>query len=271
MKLKELFSEANGKHGIFLPYVCAGDPTPEFTKKLIKTLIENGAGGIEFGIPFSDPIADGETIREAISRALKNGMTPKKAFKLIKELREDGIKTQISIMTYLNIILAMNPDIFLEHAHDVGCDGLILPDLPYDESEFLRSSCKKKNISLIHFLTPEINDERLQEITNHADGFLYVVSVIGVTGARNEISNQGVSLLQRAKKITRVPLTIGFGVATPLHAQEYYRAGANGVIIGSQIVKIYSKYIDKEGTLNEENALKEIAEFTKKIVGAMHE
>lgn len=271
MKLKELFSTSKGKRGIFLPYVCAGDPNPFFTKKLIKTLIENGADGIEFGIPFSDPIADGKTIRGAVARALKNGMNPPQAFGILAELRQEGCDAQISIMTYLNIVLAMGEDTFLDHATEAGSDGLIIPDLPFDESQLLKDACDKQGISLIRFLTPEIKDERLQAIIKQADGFLYVVSVVGVTGTRDEISKEGVILLQRAREITQLPLAIGFGVSTPRHAHEYYKKGADGIIIGSQIVKIYSKYIDEEGKIDENKALGEVAEFTRQIVGALRE
>lgn len=258
MRIESIF----GNNFAFMPYVCCGDPNLEFTIKLIKTLVENGADAIELGIPFSDPIADGKTIQMASNRALKNGMTPKKALDVIRKIREDGITVPIIAMTYYNIVYANGIEKFVNKIKDAGADGLIVPDVPYEESEELYNACTKNGIDLVYLVTPNTVNERIRKIAEKTRGFLYAVSVLGTTGTREEVSKNALDLIKRVKNITKIPIVVGFGISKPEQAEAYANAGANGIIIGSKIVNIYSTLIDGD-VFNEKKALELIREFAK--------
>jgi len=260
MRLKKVF---NGT-AAFMPYVCCGDPNTDFTIKLIETLVSNGADAIEFGIPFSDPIADGKTIQAASNRALKNGMNPARAIEVIEKIRGRGIEVPIIVMTYYNIIYANGMDAFIKMIKEAGGDGLIVPDVPLEESEDLHKKCESNGLDLVYLVTPNCSDDRLQKIAIKSKVFLYAVAVLGITGARGEISEDAIDLIKRTKKLCSVPLAIGFGISKPEHAKKYSEAGADGIIVGSEIVNIYSKYLNGN-EIDEEKALLEIAEFTKKM------
>lgn len=263
MKLQQMF-EAKRKSGnrepLFMPYVCCGDPSAGFTMKLVKTLVENGADAIEFGIPFSDPIADGKTIQAASSRALKAGMTPKKAIGVISELRKSGINVPIIAMTYYNIIYANGTESFLKSINEAGADALIVPDVPLEESDALHEKCLKCGIDLVFLITPNCSDERIKRIAERASGFLYAVAVLGITGERKEVAPEAISLVERAKKLTDLPIAVGFGISKPEHVHRLAAAGADGVIVGSGLVSIYSKYLG-ENHFDERKALEGVSEF----------
>jgi len=265
MRLQKMFS---GQKAAFMPYVCCGDPSAEFTLKLVEALVSNGADAIELGIPFSDPIADGKTIQGASTRSLENGMTPGKALEVIRKLREKGIEIPIVVMTYYNIVYARGIGNFLKSAKEAGADGLIVPDAPLEESEGLRKNCESNGLDLVYLVTPNCPDERLKLIAEKSKGFLYAVSVLGITGARSEVSQDALDLIKRGKTATELPLVIGFGVSTPEHAEQYAKAGARGVIVGSHLVNIYSKYLEGD-KLDEEKALQEASEFTKRMKEAL--
>ncbi|MBI5223758.1 tryptophan synthase subunit alpha [Candidatus Micrarchaeota archaeon] len=244
----------------FMPYVCAGDPNPNFTKKLIRTLVENGAHAIEMGIPFSDPVADGSTIQKASQRALKAGMTPDKAIDLISELRTDGIEVPIIVMSYYNLVFVNGQDEFVRKIKKAGADGLIVPDVPLEESDELERICKRNGIDLIYLIAPTTTNERLYAIIKRASGFLYIVAVAGTTGARENTSKAAIELISKVKGIRKdIPVVVGFGVSKAEHAKEYAKAGADGVIVGSKITDICRS----EGI--EEKALIKIAKFTKEM------
>lgn len=262
--MNELFSK---QKCAFMPYVCCGDPSAEFTIKLVKTLIANGADAIEFGIPFSDPIADGKTIQHASSRSLKNGMSPKKAIEIIAALRKDGIRIPLIAMTYYNIVYVNGVENFLKSLKNAGADALIVPDVPLEESKSLLELCAKIEIDLIYLITPNCSNERIKKIAEKSKSFLYAVSVLGITGARNELSQDIEEFINRTKKITRLPIAVGFGISKPEHAHMLAEKGANGIIVGSEIINIYSKYITN-GSFDEKKALKDISEFTRNMKSA---
>ena len=266
MKIEKMFSELEGR-AAFMPYVCCGDPSVEFSVRLVETLVSNGADAIELGIPFSDPIADGKTIEAASSRALANGMTPKKAFEAIAQIRGKGITAPIIAMTYYNIVFAKGTDIFLKSLAESGADGLIVPDVPLEESGPLHELCAKNEIDLIYLITPNCSEERIGKIAERANGFLYAVSVLGITGAREKVANEAIELIRRAKKITKLPIVVGFGISKPEHARILEKAGANGIIVGSALVNIYSRRMDNNslGEGGERLALEEIADFTRQM------
>jgi len=243
------------KKPALMPYVCCGDPNVKFTKELIREMAANGADAIELGIPFSDPMADGKIMQEAVARALDGGMTPDKALNMLKELREEGLEIPVFIMTYYNILFSSGIGNFTKLAKDAGADGFIIPDLPIEESGELRSACDEHDLVLVQFITPNCSDERLERITKDAKGFLYAISVLGITGVREGISEDAVELIRRAKRITKIPVVIGFGISNEEQASEYVKAGADGVIIGSKIAKIYSA----------ENKVDEVAKFCAKV------
>ena len=252
MRLEKLFSK---EALAFMPYICCGDPSEEFTIRLAETLVSNGADAIELGIPFSDPIADGKTIQGASSRALENGMSPAKAVGLIARIREKT-EVPICVMTYYNIVFGTRN--FVKSIKDAGADGLIVPDLPIEESGELEAECRKHGIGLIYFITPGSSDKRLEEISKKCSGFLYAVSVAGISGSRKSVPEEALELVRRMKTISSVPLVVGFGISRPEHAEAYAEAGANGVIVGSHIVELYSG-------LQEEEALQNVADFTRRM------
>jgi len=234
--INEIFSKGRT---VFLPYVCCGDPDESFTLKLVDTLVANGASGIELGIPFSDPIADGKTIQGASERALRNGMTPDNALAVIARIRAKHPKIAILVMTYYNIVFSNGVKEFVQKSRDAGANGLIVPDVPLEESDELDRACKNNGIALIRFVTPNMSDERLVRVLERAEGFVYAVAVFGTTGARIDVSKSAIDLICRIKKRSNVPVVVGFGIQNPKHATRYLDAGADGIIVGSAIIDAY--------------------------------
>jgi len=253
----------------FMPYVCVGDPSALFTVRLVKTLVDNGADAIEFGIPFSDPIADGKTIQAASQRALAGGMTPGKALASLAKIRASGVRVPIAVMTYYNILFSAGLEKMLARIKQAGADGLIVPDVPLGESWELRRACKKAGLELVLFATPNCSGARLQKIASNASGFIYAVSVLGTTGARSNVSREALQLVRHVKKATFLPIAVGFGISKPSHVRAFRAAGADGVIVGSGIVNIYSRYIEG-GKIKEREALSDVARFAKGMVSMCH-
>lgn len=269
MKLEKMFSGLKEKgEGAFMPYVCCGDPSVEFTLELIGKLVEGGADAIELGIPFSDPIADGKTIQEASTRALEGGMTPAKALEVISEVRKRGIGVPILVMTYYNIVYANGGLEFLKKVREAGVDGMIVPDVPLEESSGLQGECDEAGLELIYFITPNCPDSRLERIAGKAKGFLYAVAVLGITGERKEVAPEAVELVKRAVKVTEVPVVVGFGISKGAHASSVMDAGGAGVIVGSAIVNVYSKFIDG-GKFDSPKALEEVGELARELKGGL--
>ncbi len=250
------------KKKAFMPYVCCGDFGEKFTEQLIETLCENGADIIELGIPFSDPVADGPTIQAASVRALDKGMNPKKALKLLGRLRKKGIAAPAVVMTYYNIVFHRGVEEFALDAAKAGASALLCPDVPLEESERLRKACKSAGLDCVFLAAPNTPKERLEKILSKATGFLYLVSVSGTTGARKGVSKNAIALVRRAKKASKLPVAVGFGVSTPMHAKEIARAGASGVIVGSKIIDLYREDAAKGKPAK---ALKKVAEFAREM------
>lgn len=233
-RIKEAF-----KNKAFIAFLSAGDPDIESTQKFILKAIEAGADLIEIGIPFSDPIAEGVVIQGASARALEGGVTLSKIFSLVESLRK---KTQIPLvfMTYVNPVFNFGCEEFFKKCKQTGVDGIIIPDLPYEERDEVLPWANKYEIDLIPLIAPTSN-ERIATIAAEAKGFVYVVSSMGVTGVRDEITTDLNSIVKLIKKETDVPCAIGFGISKPEQAQKFSRI-ADGVIVGSAIVKIIEKY-----------------------------
>ena len=223
----------------FIPFITCGDPDIETTKKCVIAAFENGADLIELGIPFSDPTAEGPVIQEASERALKGGVTTDKIFEMVKELRT-VVTVPMVFMTYANVVFSYDSERFASKCREVGIDGIILPDLPYEEKDEFLSVFDKYDIDLISLIAPT-SHERIKMIASEAKGFLYIVSSLGVTGERSEITTDLKSIIDVVRQNTDIPCAIGFGISTPEKAGEM-AALSDGAIVGSAIVKIIGKY-----------------------------
>ncbi len=254
------------KKKAFMPYVCCGDFGEKFTEQLIETLCENGADVIELGIPFSDPVADGPTIQAASVRALNAGMNPKKALLLLGRLRKKGIAAPAVVMTYYNIVFHLGVEKFARDAAKAGANAILCPDVPLEESTRLRNACRHAGLDCVFLAAPNTPQDRLEKILPKATGFLYLVSVSGTTGARKGVSKDAITLVHRAKKASKLPIAVGFGVSTPSHAKEIARAGASGVIVGSKIIDVYIRDA-AEG--KPAKALQKVAEFAREMKAAL--
>ena len=227
----------NGK--AVIPFITCGDPDLETTAKIVREAVANGADLIELGIPFSDPTAEGPVIQGANIRALKGGVTTDKVFDLVRELRKD-VTVPMVFMTYSNVVFSYGADKFISTCKEIGINGLILPDLPYEEKEEFLPQCKKYGVDLISLIAPT-SENRIAMIAKEADGFIYLVSSLGVTGTRSEISTDLKSIVDVIRQNTSVPCAIGFGISTPEQAKKMADI-ADGAIVGSAIIKIIEQY-----------------------------
>lgn len=242
----------------FIPFLTGGDPTIDKTEEYIYKMVEAGADIIEIGIPFSDPIAEGPVIQEANIRALKNGATPERIFEMVERVRT---KTQVPIvfLTYLNPVFNYGYDKFFARCKKAGVDGIIIPDMPFEEKGELAEEAKKNGVDIISLIAPTSTD-RIQMIAKEAQGYVYVVSSLGVTGMRSEIKTDLKSIIDLVKQATDVPAAVGFGINTPEQAAEISKI-SDGVIVGSAIVKIIEKY--------SENAAGEVYKYVKEMKDAI--
>lgn len=223
----------------FIAFITCGDPDLETTGAVVRSAVENGADLIELGIPFSDPTAEGPVIQGANLRALKAGITTDRIFAFVRDLRED-VKVPMVFMTYANVIFSYGPERFISTCQDIGIDGLILPDLPFEEKEEFQPLCKKYGVDLISLIAPT-SENRIARIAGEAEGFLYIVSSLGVTGTRTEIKTDLTSMVALVRESTDIPCAIGFGISTPGQAKAM-AAISDGVIVGSAIVKLLEQY-----------------------------
>jgi tryptophan synthase alpha chain len=238
-RITEKFRELEQKgEGALICYVIAGYPDIATSKQIIDALVDGGADVIEVGIPFSDPIADGPTIQAASNIALKNGMTPEKALNLVREVRKKYPNLPMLAMTYSNILVRPGMEKFMYDSKQCGIDGFILPDLPVDEAGTYTSVASKLNLATVFLVSPNTGDIRLHKIAANTTGFLYVVSVYGITGARNSFQKYTLNTIRAVKRIAgaKVPVAVGFGISRPVHAKIMIAAGAEAVIVGSAII-----------------------------------
>lgn len=220
----------------FMPYHAMGYPNRAATLEMIATLAANGADLFEIGIPHSDPLADGPTVQTATYTAITQGTTVKDCLAMVRELRDQGVTQPFCAMTYFNPLFAYGIERFAEDAVAAGVDGLIVPDLPPEEAEAVEAACRKANLATIYLLAPTSTEERIKFVTQHATGFVYLVSVTGITGARTELPPDLQSFAQRVRRHTNLPLAIGFGISTGEQAAAVAEI-VEGVIVGSALVK----------------------------------
>ena len=254
-RIKEAF--ANGK--AFIPFITCGDPDIETTKKIIMEMVDAGANLIELGIPFSDPTAEGPVIQGANLRALTGGVTTDTIFDMVKDLRKET-DIPFVFMTYANVVYSYGTERFLKTASEIGMDGLILPDVPYEEKEDFAPMCKKYGMELISLIAPTSKD-RIKMIAKEAEGFLYCVSSLGVTGTRSEISTDLEGMVELVREVNKdIPCAIGFGISNPEQAAKMANI-SDGAIVGSAIVKIIAQY--------GKDAAPEVGKFVRSMVDAI--
>ncbi len=250
-RLTEAFNK-NGK--AFIPFITCGDPDLETTEKLVYAMVEAGADIIELGIPFSDPIAEGVVIQEADERSLKGGTTTDNIFETVERVRKNT-DIPLVFMTYYNPVFSYGNERFLEKAKKAGIDGIIIPDVPFEESEEVRGVCEDNGITLINMIAPT-SEERIEKIAKASEGFLYCVSSLGVTGVREKINTDVASMIQKVRQASDVPCAIGFGISNTEQASAMAKI-SDGVIVGSAIVRI----VAKEGR----NAVEPVAAYVSEM------
>ena len=228
---------ANGK--AFIPFVTCGDPDLETTANIVRAMAEAGADLIELGIPFSDPTAEGPVIQSANVRALSAGTTTDRIFDLVQDLRKD-VTIPMVFMTYANVVFSYGAEKFISSCQEIGIDGLILPDIPYEEKDEFDPICKRYGVDLISMVAPT-SEDRIAMVAKEASGFIYVVSSLGVTGVRSEITTDIGAMVELIRANSSCPCAVGFGISTPEQAKKM--AGlADGAIVGSAIVKLIAQY-----------------------------
>ncbi|WP_044297231.1 tryptophan synthase subunit alpha [Robinsoniella peoriensis] len=246
----------NGK--AFIPFVTGGDPTLDVTEQLLYAMQDAGADLIEIGIPFSDPIAEGIVIQEANERALEAGCTTDKLFDMIFRARQK-VTVPMVFLTYVNPIYTYGKEKFMKRCVECGMDGIIVPDLPYEEKEELSGVCEQYDVDLISLIAPT-SHERIRMIAKEAKGFVYCVSSLGVTGVRSEIKTNIAEMTKMVKEETDVPCAVGFGISTSEQAAAMARV-SDGAIVGSAIVKLVAKH--------GENAVSAVAQYVREMKAAV--
>jgi tryptophan synthase alpha chain len=246
-------------HKAFIPFVTCGDPDLETTKEIVRAMVKNGADLIELGIPFSDPTAEGPVIMEADLRALQSGTTTDTVFEMTKELRAE-FDIPFVYMTYANVVYSYGTERFMERAAAAGIDGLILPDVPFEEKEEFQEPAEKYGVDLISMIAPT-SEDRITEIAKEAKGFIYVVSSLGVTGVRSEITTDIGAMVKLVKSVSSVPCAVGFGISDPAQAKKM-AALSDGAIVGSAVMKL----VAKDGKA----APASVGEYVKEMAEAVH-
>lgn len=247
----------NGK--AFISFVTGGDPDLETSEKLIAAMEQAGADLIEIGVPFSDPIAEGPVIQEANERALAAGCTTDRLFEMVERVRKT-VQVPLVFLTYINPIYTYGKERFMKRCQETGIDGVIIPDLPYEEKEELAPTCKQYGVDLISLIAPT-SHERIRMIAGDASGFIYCVSSLGVTGVRQEIRTDIASMVKLAKEASNLPVAVGFGISTPEQAAKM-AAVSDGAIVGSAIVKIVAEY--------GKDSVEPVAEYVRQMKAALH-
>jgi len=258
---KDLFSEL--QTAALIPFFVIGDPDFDTSLALVKAAIDAGADILELGIPFSDPIADGPTIQKADIRAMKSGMDVNKALHFIKQVKTHK-DIPIGLLMYYNLIYQYGVEKFFSDFHAAGVNSILVADLSIDDADEVIPAAHNAGLDTVFMVTPNTDDERMKLIASKTTGFIYTVSVLGVTGSRDSLSDAVENLISRLKSVTDVPVCVGFGISKPEHAAAVARAGADGVIIGSAIVKMIERNLGRKDAM-----LAEIADFIRRVKEAI--
>ncbi len=235
--INAMFENAKAsQRAAFLPYFPIGFPNYEQSLEAIEAMSNCGVDGFEIGIPFSDPIADGAVIQAATQKALENGITVKKCLEAVRTLRERGVTQPMMMMGYANPLFAYGAERFVQHAKEAGADGLIVPDLPVEEAHYFSQVCQEHGMALVFFLAPTSGEARMDLVAKSATGFIYVVSLTGITGARTDLPEDLAETIRRIRQRVSIPLVLGFGISQPEHAKRM-NGLVDGFIVGSAIVR----------------------------------
>jgi len=249
----------NNNEGAFVPFVVAGDPDFQTSLEIIREFVDNGADALEIGFAFSDPVADGPTVQAADIRALDAGMTTMRGFEFIKKIRE-FTSIPIGLLVYYNLIYKMGIDQFYKKAKENGVNGILSADLPPEEANAAVSAARRHDVNQIFMVAQTTSNERLRNIAKMSSGFLYVVSIMGVTGARSELEFSTVDLIKRVKSHSKLPICVGFGISKPEHVKEIIRTGADGAIVASAILDMITENLQDKKTMKSK-----IGKFCKKM------
>lgn len=244
----------------YIPYVCAGDPSESFSMRLIERLCNAGADILELGLPFSDPMADGAVVQGAMMRSLSGGFRVNDIFRLISSVRDAGINQPIVLMTYYNPVLRFGVESFCHKLRESGADGILVVDLPIEESGELDAIALQTGLDVIRLVAPTTDNDRLNALLSNASGFVYAVSVAGTTGSREIIPESAISLIRRVVTNSEHPVVLGFGISSPRHVREAVDAGASGVVEGSRIISIYADHLGRE-----EDALRKVESHAQEM------
>ena len=258
---KQLFSELD--RAALIPFFVIGDPDFDTSLEIIRAAIDAGADVLELGIPFSDPIADGPTIQKADIRSMKSGMTVEKALGFIRKIKEYK-DIPIGLLMYYNLVYQYGIEKFFKDCYDAGVNSVLVADLSIDDADEIVGPAQKAGLDTVFMVTPVTNEDRMKLIASKTTGFIYTVSVLGVTGSREELSGRIGGLLNKLKKATDVPVCVGFGISKPERAAAVVSAGADGVIIGSKIVSLIENNLN-----NKEKCLSEISGFISDVRAAL--
>lgn len=261
----EMFQEVKNRgEGAFIPFTVAGDPDFETSLEIVRQYVDNGADALEIGFPFSDPVADGPSVQAADIRSLDSGMTTEKCFEFIGRIRE-FTSIPIGLLVYYNLIYKMGVEEFYVKAKKYGVNGILAADLPPEEAENAFTAAQKNKIDQIFMVAQTTSNGRIDKIVKMCSGFLYVVAVMGVTGARSDIKKSTVDLIKRVKNHTDLPLAVGFGISKPEHVKDVIQAGSDGAIIASAIIDIITQNLNDMDVAKEEigSFCRELKESTK--------
>jgi len=265
-RIKGVFERlARERAGAYIPYVCAGDPDKHFTVSLATGLLGAGADILELGIPFSDPVADGPVIQGAMQRSLESGFKVSDVFGIVESIRHEGYEQPIVLMTYTNPVMRMGISSFCSRAAQSGADAVLMVDMPLEESHELDAQAREHSLDIIRLVSPSTTDGRIGEIVSRGTGFIYAVSVAGVTGARTNLSESAKVLLQRVVPMSSLPVVLGFGISAPEHVKHAMQAGARGVVEGSALVSLYASLLE-----DRKRALEKTAEHTVAMKAATY-
>jgi tryptophan synthase alpha chain len=257
---QKMFLEIKNRgEGAFIPFTVAGDPDFETSIEIVRQYVDNGADALEIGFPFSDPVADGPSVQAADIRSLNEGMTTDKCFEFISKIRE-FTSVPIGILVYYNLIYKKGLEEFYSKARNAGINGILAADLPPEEAGDVVDMARKYNLDQIFMVAQTTPNERISEIVKMCTGFLYVVAVMGVTGARSDIKRSTVDLIKRVKSHTDLPIAVGFGISKPEHIKDVIQSGSDGAIVASAIINIITQNLD-----DLDNAKQEIGSFCKEL------
>jgi tryptophan synthase alpha chain len=258
-RIKEKYAELkNNNKKAFTSYICAGDPDYKTSLSILKNLPQAGADIIELGIPFLDPAGDGPIIENASRRAINNGMNLRKTLNMVNEFRQFDNKTPIVLMGYFNPILKYGIDKIFLDAKKAGVDGFLIVDLPFEEENEIIQYIKQADIDLIQLIAPTTNKERATKIVKNASGFLYLISILGITGTKDANPQHNIENVQKLRSISKLPIAIGFGIKTPEIAAKFCQLDIDGVVVGSTIVEIVEKSLqNKDSNTNLLNKINE--------------